>query len=1225
MSFNSILVFIRYLFTLIICLSWAFGCLAKGPGIGNYSYLPSELFTPISLLESPRGHGSVALVDGYLMTIYSSDGGGVSDNGGFDFWDLANPKFPVLFSRIDNEDTHGIREAHGFGLSNSYPLNYAVVQAVEGIQFWDVTDAARIELKYYLDLPGISKGDYVGSWWLFWQAPYVYVAGVDQGLFIVDATDPSSPSIVKNISTNELGGINPGQVFVIGNLMIIAQNGNSGFASFDVSDPETPVLLHTFKGRKGYSHTFAAGTMLTSGGNGDTPKLYVTKVNHDGTFSHIGETGSTTLGNGGYGTYQDGFFHSGFSNGYAKFRIFDQNQNYSLDFINVGSSEVNDADEDFGIVLGNIVFVGNDHGASALIVHQESPDLIGPAVNWVHPAKGAINRARSSRVGISMSDIIDVESLDSSTFSVKPEGGTALEGKYSMQMGIVNFSPNQIFEANTTYIIQVKGIKDVMGNPGPVFNSQFRTGNFLAPTCKIAQLLPVEKATVVNYIPEFISEPQLKMVSWNFGDGSPSLIEPASSSVAHSYQNPGRYTVSLTVKNINGESSCTQTQIVYNRIKVVKPVASKSIIQDLDFVFNVNPDNNTVSATSKVLDEKIWETGVGQVPTSLTIGPDDDIWVINQESATIEVISSTDGKQLHKFYLTEGSAPHSIVYSENYFYVTLSDLGELLKIDHEGNIIARVNVGPTPQSIAIDASEKRILVTRFISATRDLNDLSSLPVGEIIEVNAETMMITKIHPLAYDMGPDTELSGRGVPNYLNAIAISPDGQRAVIASKKDNITRGRFYDGEVLSFESRVRAIISEFDLINNSEVIANRIDLNDRNMPRDVVFSPLGDLFFVALQGNDIVEVRSTAEPSDIITILNVGAAPQGLVIDSINQRLYVHNYLSRSVSIFDISSLLNATGNETQSLIEISTVATEKLSREILNGKRIFYNASDPRLSRDGYNSCAGCHQNGGQDGQIWDLTQAGEGLRNTIALKGKAGATRGNVHWTANFDEIQDFENDIRNKFSGTGLLSDSDFQLTEDPLGLRKAGFSSDLDDLASYVESLNEFSISPYRNSNGSLTLEAFLGKQIFISSRCSKCHSGNLFTDGLRHDVGTIVASSGMGSNQRLDNLGFKTPSLKNLWKTPPYFHNGQAITLKQTLDEVEHAGELTDANKLLLVEYLKQIDAIETAAEITPESTETKPEEKRSTKRKAGGAIGFAEYALYLIFLLFIRTRRKI
>jgi hypothetical protein len=310
MSFNSILVFIRYLFTLIICLSWAFGCLAKGPGIGNYSYLPSELFTPISLLESPRGHGSVALVDGYLMTIYSSDGGGVSDNDGFDFWDLANPKFPVLFSRIDNEDTHGIREAHGFGLSNSYPLNYAVVQAVEGIQFWDVTDAARIELKYYLDLPGISKGDYVGSWWLFWQAPYVYVAGVDQGLFIVDATDPSSPSIVKNISTNELGGINPGQVFVIGNLMIIAQNGNSGFASFDVSDPETPVLLHTFKGRKGYSHTFAAGTMLTSGGNGDTPKLYVTKVNHDGTFSHIGETGSTTLGNGGYGTYQDGFFHS---------------------------------------------------------------------------------------------------------------------------------------------------------------------------------------------------------------------------------------------------------------------------------------------------------------------------------------------------------------------------------------------------------------------------------------------------------------------------------------------------------------------------------------------------------------------------------------------------------------------------------------------------------------------------------------------------------------------------------------------------------------------------------------------------------------------------------------------------------------------------------------------------------------------------------------------------
>ena len=42
----------------------------------------------------------------------------------------------------------------------------------------------------------------------------------------------------------------------------------------------------------------------------------------------------------------------------------------------------------------------------------------------------------------------------------------------------------------------------------------------------------------------------------------------------------------------------------------------------------------------------------------------------------------------------------------------------------------------------------------------------------------------------------------------------------------------------------------------------------------------------------------------------------------------------------------------------------------------------------------------------------------MRNTITLHGRAGIAHGNVHWSANFDEIQDFEHDIRGAF-GSGL--------------------------------------------------------------------------------------------------------------------------------------------------------------------------------------------------------------
>jgi hypothetical protein len=59
----------------------------------------------------------------------------------------------------------------------------------------------------------------------------------------------------------------------------------------------------------------------------------------------------------------------------------------------------------------------------------------------------------------------------------------------------------------------------------------------------------------------------------------------------------------------------------------------------------------------------------------------------------------------------------------------------------------------------------------------------------------------------------------------------------------------------------------------------------------------------------------------------------------------------------------------------------------------------------------SCASCHNDGSHDGRTWDLTGFGEGLRNTSSLRGRAGA-QGLLHWSGNFDEVQDFEGQIRN---------------------------------------------------------------------------------------------------------------------------------------------------------------------------------------------------------------------
>ena len=105
----------------------------------------------------------------------------------------------------------------------------------------------------------------------------------------------------------------------------------------------------------------------------------------------------------------------------------------------------------------------------------------------------------------------------------------------------------------------------------------------------------------------------------------------------------------------------------------------------------------------------------------------------------------------------------------------------------------------------------------------------------------------------------------------------------------------------------------------------------------------------------------------------------------------------------------------------------------------------------------SCASCHKDAKHDGRVWDFTHLGEGLRNTPSLLGKSGMSQGMLHWSGNFDELQDFEGQIRAFSGGTGLMSDDDFYTGTRslPLGDTKAGLSTDLDALAAYIESLDE--------------------------------------------------------------------------------------------------------------------------------------------------------------------------
>jgi len=276
--------------------------------------------------------------------------------------------------------------------------------------------------------------------------------------------------------------------------------------------------------------------------------------------------------------------------------------------------------------------------------------------------------------------------------------------------------------------------------------------------------------------------------------------------------------------------------------------------------------------------------------------------------------------------------------------------------------------------------------------------------------------------------------------------------------------------------------------------------------------------------------------------------------------------NSVDRAIVAYDV-------GDASQLPTEVQRIPTltdEPLSDDVLAGKILFHDAADPRIGKDGYISCASCHPDGRDDGQTWDFTDRGEGLRNTITLEGRGGTDMGRLHWTGNFDEVQDFEVVLRHSFGGAGLMDDSDWndEAVQASLGDPKAGRSEALDQLAAYVHSLTTTPESPYGEPEGGFALFQGLG--------CPSCHEpSTLYTDSTRsdhplHDIG----SQGPGTGQRLGlafDGSFDTPTLLGVHATGPYLHDGSEPTLAGAIGAHENIA-VTTQQKVELQAYLRSL-----------------------------------------------------
>ena len=137
--------------------------------------------------------------------------------------------------------------------------------------------------------------------------------------------------------------------------------------------------------------------------------------------------------------------------------------------------------------------------------------------------------------------------------------------------------------------------------------------------------------------------------------------------------------------------------------------------------------------------------------------------------------------------------------------------------------------------------------------------------------------------------------------------------------------------------------------------------------------------------------------------------------------------------------------------------------------------------------------------------------------------------------------------------------------------------------------------------NTAINRSAWRGWNIFQAIKCNNCHDGVLFTDQQYHNVGIGMDQKepDVGrfkvSNRPEDIGAFKTPTLRDIAKSAPYFHDGSAATLEEAVDIMLAGGkpnEHLDKKNLEVHKILpeQREDLLNFLRSLTVDCTLTKP-----------------------------------
>lgn len=517
-----------------------------------------------------------------------------------------------------------------------------------------------------------------------------------------------------------------------------------------------------------------------------------------------------------------------------------------------------------------------------------------------------------------------------------------------------------------------------------------------------------------------------------------------------------------------------------------------------------NMMNNTLSFIEVIIPTAAQLTNeieIGADPRSVALTPDNTlVLVVLRGDNALAVVDFRERRLLRTIPLG-GEMPYAVVTDRNdRAYVTLQGSSEVAVVDLvAGEVIRRIPVADFPAGLALWS--EFLYVTHFWSGEISL---IYLPESRVIET-ART-------------GSDVGLSQAMEVDITRGVAYLPQ-------------TRANAQN-EKLLFDTTVFPVVNVLDLRDLTEQRDQRILLSTADRPVNMPFAVALDRFrnwlYVANAGSNDVSVIDL-NTGQARANIPVRANPRGIMLNRDNTFLFVHNVIDGSLSIVETGRAV---------VVDVLPISDPRVSTEVLIGAELFHSAADSRLSESHWLSCATCHFDGLPDGRTWQGFPGGP--RNTPPLFTLIETAPYN--WSATWNELHDVEFKIRNLMAGTGLIEEFAVQ---EALGPPNADLSFELDLLVAYMLSLQAPS-SPYEFDEAMIER----GRQVFEDQGCADCHAGAAGTDLQSHDVGT-------GST---DGTMFDTPSLRYLWLSDPYFHDGSARTLAQVFTRPGEHNLLQDA-----------------------------------------------------------------